>query len=197
MPDIDTDFSVEGRERVISYVNQRYGDDKVAQIITFNRLTSKAVLKDVARVHEVAYSEADRLAKLIPVVRGKPANLSQLLSSEKNDQVTTDFKNLVDKHPEYMEWIEKARRIEGANKTFGIHAAGVVISATPLTDIVPLSRAKHGETITQYAMEDVEALGLLKMDFLGLKNLSVIEKTLQFINEGRILNGDELLNVFS
>lgn len=182
MPDIDTDFSVEGRERVIAYVTERYGRDRVAQIITFNRLTSKAVLKDVARVHNVPYAEADRLAKLIPVVRGKPATLSQLLSEKPPSQ---DFKRSVERNPSYMTWLDKAQRIEGANKTYGIHAAGVVISATSLTDVVPLSKAKHGETITQYAMEDVEALGLLKMDFLGLKNLSIIETALRFINEGR------------
>lgn len=188
MPDIDTDFSVEGRERVIAYVTERYGRDRVAQIITFNRLTSKAVLKDVARVHEVPYAEADRLAKMIPVVRGKPATLSQLLG---DNSPSPDFRNTVHRNPEYSAWLDKARRIEGANKTYGIHAAGVVISATPLDDIVPLSRAKHGETITQYAMEDVEALGLLKMDFLGLKNLSVIETALRFINEGRLRVGLE------
>lgn len=186
MPDIDTDFSVEGRERVISYVTERYGHDQVAQIITFNRLTSKAVLKDVARVHNVPYAEADRLAKLIPVIRGKPALLSQMLSAE---TPSPDFRRVVERNPSYNIWLDKAKRIEGANKTFGIHAAGVVISATPLTDVVPLSRAKHGETITQYAMEDVEALGLLKMDFLGLKNLSIIETALYFINEGRRRHG--------
>lgn len=182
MPDIDTDFSVKGREEIISYVSKRYGSDRVAQIITFNRLTSKAVLKDVARVHDVPYAEADRLAKLIPVVRGKPATLSKMVSQ---DTPSKAFKKMVDLNPPYKTWIDKAMRIEGTNKTFGIHAAGVVISASPLTDIVPLSRAKHGETITQYAMEDVESLGLLKMDFLGLKNLTVIETALEFINEGR------------
>lgn len=186
MPDIDTDFSVEGREKVIQYVTNRYGGDRVAQIITFNRLTSKAVIKDVARVHNVPYAEADRLAKLVPVVRGKPATLSQLMSEKTPSK---EFKSMVEKNPSYKLWLDKAQRIEGANKTFGIHAAGVVISATPLTDIVPLSKAKHGETITQYAMEDVEALGLLKMDFLGLKNLSVIETALNFINEGRRQRG--------
>lgn len=182
MPDIDTDFSVEGRERVISYVSDRYGRDHVAQIITFNRLTSKAVLKDVARVHNVPYADADRLAKLIPVVRGKPATLPQLMSDKTPSK---EFKRAIQNNPSYKGWLDKAQRIEGANKTFGVHAAGVVISATPLTDIVPLSKSKHGETITQYAMEDVEALGLLKMDFLGLKNLTIIEKALEFINEGR------------
>lgn len=182
MPDIDTDFSVEGRERVIQYVTEKYGEDHVAQIITFNRLTSKAVLKDVARVHRVPYSEADKLAKLIPVVRGKPASLDKMLGK---DSPSKDFKKLISSQPGHLAWIEKARRIEGTNKTFGIHAAGVVISAEPLTNAVPLSKAKHGETITQYPMEDVESLGLLKMDFLGLKNLSVIESTLGFINAKR------------
>lgn len=188
MPDIDTDFSVEGRDKVIAYVNKRYGIDHVAQIITFNRLTSKAVLKDVARVHDVPYSEADRLAKLIPVFRGKPATLTKMLS---NKPPSRDFKAAIERNPSYRRWIEKAQRIEGTNKTFGIHAAGVVISSSPLTEFVPLSKAKHGETITQYAMEDVESLGLLKMDFLGLKNLTVIETALSFINEGRRRMGIE------
>lgn len=182
MPDIDTDFSVRGREKIIAYVSDRYGKDRVAQIITFNRLTSKAVLKDVARVHSVPYSEADRLAKLIPVVRGKPATLSAMLSDKTPSR---DFRQMVEQNSSYQTWIDKAKRIEGTNKTYGIHAAGVVISASPLTDIVPLSRAKHGEMITQYAMEDVEDLGLLKMDFLGLKNLTVIETALEFIRDGR------------
>lgn len=188
MPDIDTDFSVQGREKVISYVTERYGQARVAQIITFNRLTSKALLKDVARVHNVPYKEADRLAKLIPVTRGKPASLKELLSK---GAANRDFKKEVTARPEYSEWLDKAKRIEGTNKTFGIHAAGVVISANPLTDIVPLTKAKHGETITQYAMEDVESLGLLKMDFLGLKNLSVIQMALTFINDGRREKGIE------
>lgn len=188
MPDIDTDFSVDGRDEVISYVTRRYGADRVAQIITFNRLTSKAVLKDVARVHSVPYSEADRLAKLIPVLRGKPATLTEMLSEK---SPSPEFRQAIERTPSYRQWIEKARRIEGANKTYGIHAAGVVISSSPLTDVVPLSKGKHGETITQYAMEDVESLGLLKMDFLGLKNLTVIETALRFINEGRRLRGIE------
>eukprot|EP00178_Gracilaria_changii_P006503 TRINITY_DN2129_c0_g2_i1.p1 TRINITY_DN2129_c0_g2~~TRINITY_DN2129_c0_g2_i1.p1 ORF type:complete len:1916 (-),score=245.62 TRINITY_DN2129_c0_g2_i1:12407-18154(-) len=187
MPDIDTDFSVDGREKVISYVTDRYGQGRVAQIITFNRLTSKAVLKDVARVHNVPYREADRLAKLIPVSRGKPATLKDLLSNKPSSK---DFKKAVESRPDYREWLDKAQRIEGTNKTFGIHAAGVVISANPLTDIVPLTKAKHGETITQYAMEDVESVGLLKMDFLGLKNLTVIETALKFVNLGRREQGN-------
>lgn len=186
MPDIDTDFSVEGREQVIKYVTERYGQDRVAQIITFNRLTSKAVLKDMARVHSVPYSEADKLAKMIPVLRGKPATLSEMLA---DDTPNPEFKKRIEQTEGHKEWIDKARRIEGANKTYGIHAAGVVISSSPLTDAVPLSIAKHGETITQYPMEDVESMGLLKMDFLGLKNLTVIEYALKFINAGRRRKG--------
>ncbi|KAI0557252.1 DNA polymerase III alpha subunit [Gracilaria domingensis] len=142
MPDIDTDFSVDGREKVIAYVTERYSQSRVAQIITFNRLTSKAVLKDVARVHNVSYKEADRLAKLIPVSRGKPATLKDLLSKKPSSK---DFKTAVEGHPEYREWLDKAQRIEGTNKTFGIHAAGVVISANPLTDIVPLRKRNTGK----------------------------------------------------
>jgi len=180
MPDIDTDFSVEGRDEVIKHVTRKYGEGHVAQIITFNRLTSRAVLRDVARVMDVPLQEADRMSKLIPVVRGKPAPL-KLLTDEK-DTPSRDFFRSYHGNETYYDWIETAKTLEGLNKTFGVHAAGVVISSEPLHNVVPLSRGKGGEVITQYAMGDVEALGLLKMDFLGLKNLSVIQNTVNFIN---------------
>lgn len=201
MPDIDTDFSVEGREKVIEYVTNKYGADRVAQIVTFNRLTTKAVLKDVARVHGVSYSQADELAKAVPVFRGKPTTLTELIGRDLDAEcsggaeragkpgrkVAGAFKDFREKYnkPGVKEWVEKARRIEGINKGASVHAAGVVISSAPLTNLVPLSRAKHGEIITQYPMEDVESVGLLKMDFLGLKNLSVIEAVVKLINTRR------------
>ncbi|MBM5816868.1 MAG: DNA polymerase III subunit alpha, partial [Cyanobacteria bacterium K_Offshore_surface_m2_239] len=178
MPDIDTDFCIERRGEVIDYVTKRYGEDKVAQIITFNRMTSKAVLKDVARVLDIPYGDADRLAKLIPVVRGKPAKLAEMIGAE---SPAPEFREKYESDPKVRHWVDLARRIEGTNKTFGVHAAGVVIAADPLDELVPLQRNNDGQVITQYFMEDVESMGLLKMDFLGLKNLTMIEKATALI----------------
>ncbi|OKH11649.1 trans-splicing intein-formed DNA polymerase III subunit alpha N-terminal partner DnaE-N [Fischerella thermalis CCMEE 5198] len=178
MPDIDTDFCIAQRDKVIEYVTQKYGTERVAQIITFNRLTSKAVLKDVARVLNIPYAEADKMAKLIPVSRGKPAKLKVMIS---DDTPEPEFKARYENDPRVRHWVDMAIRIEGTNKTFGVHAAGVVISADPLDEIVPLQKNNDGSVITQYFMEDLESLGLLKMDFLGLKNLSMIQKTIELI----------------
>ncbi|NJN07776.1 MAG: DNA polymerase III subunit alpha [Richelia sp. SL_2_1] len=180
MPDIDTDFCIESRDKVIDYVTSQYGEDKVAQIITFNRLTSKAVLKDVARVLDIPYGEADKMAKLIPVARGKPAKLQKMIA---DDTPEPEFKERYDNDPAVKHWIDMAIRIEGTNKTFGVHAAGVVISAEPLDEIVPLQRNNDGSVITQYYMEDLESMGLLKMDFLGLRNLTMIDKTIDLIEK--------------
>jgi len=180
MPDIDTDFCIERRDDVIKYVTQKYGKERVAQIITFNRLTSKAVLKDVARVLNISYGEADRMAKMIPVVRGKPTKLSVMISST---TPAPEFKEKYENDPQVQRWIDMALRIEGTNKTFGVHAAGVVISSEPLDEIVPLQVNNDGSIITQYFMEDLESLGLLKMDFLGLRNLTLIQKTLDLIKQ--------------
>ncbi|MEH1971054.1 DNA polymerase III subunit alpha [Nostoc sp.] len=182
MPDIDTDFCIEQRDKVIEYVTEKYGADRVAQIITFNRLTSKAVLKDVARVLNIPYGEADKMAKLIPVVRGKPTKLKVMVSDKTPEP---EFKEKYDKEPHVRHWLDMAMRIEGTNKTFGVHAAGVVISADPLDEIVPLQKNNDGSVITQYFMEDLESMGLLKMDFLGLRNLTLIQKTVDLIQETR------------
>ena len=205
MPDIDTDFCPERREEVIKYVTRKYGEDRVAQIITFNRMTSKAVLKDVARTLGVPYADSDRMAKLIPVSRGKPAKLKEMISEQspepkfkqayENDKVKIldDKKNEIGEIP-IRRWVDMAMRIEGTNKTYGVHAAGVVISATPLDEIVPLQKNNEGAIITQYFMEDVESMGLLKMDFLGLKNLTIIEKAIDLIkkNKNEIINPDKI-----
>ncbi|MDF5714257.1 MAG: DNA polymerase III subunit alpha [Rhizonema sp. NSF051] len=180
MPDIDTDFCIEKRDAVIDYVNAKYGKERVAQIITFNRLTSKAVLKDVARVLNISYGESDKMAKLIPVSRGKPTKLAVMISDA---TPAPEFKEKYDNEQRVRHWIDMAIRIEGTNKTYGVHAAGVVISADPLDEIVPLQRNNDGSVITQYFMEDIEALGLLKMDFLGLRNLTMIQKTIDLIHE--------------
>ncbi|MEM9121595.1 MAG: DNA polymerase III subunit alpha [Cyanobacteria bacterium P01_F01_bin.56] len=191
MPDIDTDFCIERRDEVIDYVTEKYGKERVAQIITFNRMTSKAVLKDVARVLNIPYAESDRMAKLIPVSRGKPTKLKVMVSDE---TPAPEFKERYDKDPQVQRWIEMAMRIEGMNKTFGVHAAGVVISKDPLDEIVPLQRNNDGQVITQYYMEDVEALGLLKMDFLGLRNLTMIHRAVELVEAGRgeVLDMDDL-----
>ncbi|MBL1174197.1 DNA polymerase III subunit alpha [Pantanalinema sp. GBBB05] len=191
MPDIDTDFCIDRRDEVIQYVTEKYGTERVAQIITYNRMTSKAVLKDVARVLNIPYGESDRMTKMIPVVRGKPTKLKVMIS---DDTPSPDFKDKYHKNltvpgtdpaVTYRRWIDMAMRIEGTNKSVGIHAAGVVISAQPLDEIVPLERNQDGAVFTQYYMEDIEALGLLKMDFLGLKNLTMIQKTVELVEQGR------------
>ncbi len=187
MPDIDTDFCIDRRDEVIKYVTEKYGEERVAQIITFNRLTSKAVLKDVARVLDIPYKESDRMAKLIPVARGKPAKLSVMVSDK---TPAPEFKEAYDKDPKIRHWVDMAMRIEGTNKTYGVHAAGVVISADPLDEIVPLQRNNDGTVITQYFMEDLESLGLLKMDFLGLRNLTTIQRTAELIKQNQNIDLD-------
>jgi DNA polymerase-3 subunit alpha len=197
MPDIDTDFCISRRDEVIQYVTEKYGKERVAQIITFNRMTSKAVLKDVARVLGVPYKKSDEMAKLIPVARGKPEKLAVMISDKspapefreayvKNEGIPRDDGTVV----EFRQWLDMAIRIEGTNKSSGVHAAGVVISADRLDEIVPLQKNNDGATITQYPMEDLESLGLLKMDFLGLKNLTMIQKTLDYIKETKHLDFD-------
>ena len=137
-------------------------------------MTSKAVLKDVARVLDIPYGEADKLAKLIPVVRGKPYKLSEMI--DKNSP-SEDFRDKYKNDNKVKKWIDLALRIEGTNKTYGVHAAGVVIASDPLDELVPLQRNNEGQIITQYSMDDIESLGLLKMDFLGLKNLTTVSYT--------------------
>ncbi|WP_373538599.1 DNA polymerase III subunit alpha [Chamaesiphon sp.] len=196
MPDIDTDFCIERRAEVIDYVTEKYGKERVAQIITFNRMTSKAVLKDVARVLNIPYGAANELGKMIPVVRGKPTKLAVMISDK---TPVPEFKQIYETgeyaDPETGEkitarqWVDMAMRIEGTNKTFGVHAAGVVISAQPLDEIVPLQRNNDGSVITQYYMEDLDSMGLLKMDFLGLRNLTIIQNTLDSIEQTK---GDKI-----
>lgn len=190
MPDIDSDFCIERRDDMIKYVTEKYGTDRVAQIITFNRMTSKAVLKDVARVLGIPYKKADEMAKFIPVSRGKPEKLKVMISDATPSQ---EFKENYEKticinaetgtEVPVRQWIDMAIRIEGTNKTYGVHAAGVVISSQPLDEIVPLQKNNEGAVITQYFMEDLEFLGLLKMDFLGLKNLTTLQKTVDYVKQ--------------
>ncbi|CCQ53964.1 MAG: trans-splicing intein-formed DNA polymerase III subunit alpha N-terminal partner DnaE-N [Crocosphaera sp.] len=182
MPDVDTDFCIERRDEMIQYVTRKYGEANVAQIITFNRMTSKAVLKDVARVLNIPYAESDKMTKMIPVSRGKPAKLKVMISDK---TPTPEFKERYDNDPTVHRWVDMAIRIEGTNKTFGVHAAGVVISSEPLDQVVPLQKNNDGAVITQYYMEDLESLGLLKMDFLGLRNLTTIQRTADLIKQNK------------
>ncbi len=175
MPDIDTDFCIERREEVINYVREKYGAENVSQIITFNRLTSRAVIKDMARVLEYPYAKAEELAKMIPVVRGKPRSIEWM--KENHQEFAAAYRN----DPAAREVIDLALRNEGINKSFGVHAAGVIISDIALTEIVPISRNNEGAIITQFAMEECAKMGLLKMDFLGLRNLTMIQKAINII----------------
>lgn len=178
MPDIDIDFAYERRDEVIHYVMEKYGRDHVAQIITFGTMAAKGSVRDVGRVLNFPYSMVDSVAKLIP---GTPNMTLDRALAESPELV-----NLMNKDAQVKQLIQIARSIEGLPRHASTHAAGIVISKEPLTNYVPLQQGSEGGTQTQYPMEDLEALGLLKMDFLGLRNLSIIERT---ITEVKALTG--------
>jgi DNA polymerase-3 subunit alpha len=168
MPDIDIDFSVHGRDRVINYVAEKYGRDRVAQIITFGTMMARAAVRDAGRVLDIPYGTVDRIAKLIP--EGPKVYLDDCLKPN------AELRKSYDEDPITRQIVDLAKPLEGLVRQDSIHAAGVVIGDRPLTDYVPLQqKGPDQELVTQFAMEDVEALGLLKMDFLGLRNLDVIE----------------------
>jgi DNA polymerase-3 subunit alpha len=175
MPDIDVDFSDERRDEVIDYVVRKYGKEHVAQIITFGTMAAKAAVRDVGRVLNMPYHEVDRAAKLIPNQLGVTIKDALRLSPE--------LKELCGKHEPTARLIELAMKVEGMPRHASTHAAGVVISREPLTDYVPLQEGTETAALTQYSMEHLEAVGLLKMDFLGLRYLSIIERTLKWIRE--------------
>jgi DNA polymerase III subunit alpha len=177
MPDIDIDFSVKGRDRVIQYVADKYGRESVAQIVTFGRMLPRAATRDAARVLGYDYGAGDRIAKLIPEpVMGRSKTFDQYLQEE------PDLRRVYDTEPQARQVIEVARGLEGIVRNSSIHAAAVVIADRPLTDIVPLQLADD-RTVTQYSMKPIEEIGLLKMDFLGLRNLDVIEAALDIIEQ--------------
>src|SRR3954447_15813069 len=177
MPDMDIDFAVAGRDRVINYVAEKYGRDRVAQIITFGTMMARAAVRDAGRVLEIPYGTVDKVAKLIP--EGPKVYLADCLKGG------AELKQAYDADPLVKEIVDLAKPLEGLIRQDSIHAAGVVISDRPLTDIVPLQqKGADQELVTQFGMWDVEALGLLKMDFLGLRNLDVIEKDVALIGEG-------------
>ncbi|MGI6664869.1 MAG: DNA polymerase III subunit alpha [Christensenellaceae bacterium] len=178
MPDIDIDFCIERRGEVIDYVTEKYGHDKVAQLITFGTLGAKQVVRDVARVMRIPVQEADRIAKMIPFAIG--------MTIEKALQESSALRQEYNNNPQIREWLEMAMKLEGMPRQSSTHAAAVVISAEPITEYAPLALNKKDESVTtQYNMHNIEDLGLLKMDFLGLRTLTVIRDALRMIKENR------------
>ncbi len=185
MPDIDIDFSVRGRERVMRYVTEKYGRESVAQIVTFGKMFPRAATRDAARVLGFDYGTGDRLAKLIPdPIMGRSPSFEDCLKSGQ------PLRKAYDEEPAAKQIVDVAKGLEGIVRNSSIHAAAVVIADRPLTDIVPLQLAdagtdEHGErvfrTVTQFSMKPIEEIGILKMDFLGLRNLDVIEDALDII----------------
>ncbi|MFH1459595.1 MAG: DNA polymerase III subunit alpha [Candidatus Omnitrophota bacterium] len=172
-PDIDIDFCYERRDEVIKYVTEKYGQDNVAQIITFGTMAAKGVLRDVGRVIGMPYADVDKIAKLVPV--DPNITLHQAVNIE------TELKNLYDSDPIIKELINTAYVLEGLTRHASTHAAGVVISDKPLYEHIPLFRSSEGQTTTGYTMKSLEKIGLLKMDFLGLKTLTIISETTKII----------------
>ena len=174
MPDIDIDFSVHGRDRVINYVADKYGRDQVAQIITFGTMMARAAVRDAGRVLDVPYGAVDRIAKLIP--EGPKVYLDDCLKPG------AELRAAYDAEEQVREIVDLAKPLEGLVRQDSIHAAGVVIGDRPLTEYLPLQqKGADQEVVTQFPMGDVEALGLLKMDFLGLRNLDVIDKAVGLV----------------
>src|SRR4051812_34130731 len=176
MPDFDIDFCVDGRERVIEYVQSRYGERQVAQIITFGTLLARGVLRDVGRVLEMPYGQVDKLTKLVPQNPANPVTLKQAIEGEPKLQTA------VAEEPIVARLIEIAQKLEGLHRHASTHAAGVVIGDRPLQELVPLYRdPKTGMRVTQYNMKWVEQAGLVKFDFLGLKTLTVLRTAVDLI----------------
>jgi len=178
MPDFDIDFCQDGRDRVIGYVKQRYGADSVSQIATFGTMAAKAVVRDVGRVLDLGYNFCDQLAKLIPFQPGKLITLEearkmepQLAEREKNEE-------------EVAELLELAGTLEGMTRNVGMHAGGVLIAPGKLTDFCPLYVADASNSaVSQFDKDDVEAIGLVKFDFLGLTTLTILDWTLRYIRQ--------------
>ncbi len=178
MPDIDVDFEDGRREEVIAYVGRRYGQDHVAQIITFGTMLARAAIRDVGRVLGMSYGEVDRIAKAVPNQLG--------IKLEEAIQVAPAFRELVEADPQVGRLVGLARQLEGVARNASTHAAGVVISREPLTELMPLQRATNSDGLmTQFEMHAVEALGLLKFDFLGLSNLTILRQAVELVQAER------------
>jgi len=177
MPDIDVDFCQNRRGEVIDYVTRKYGREQVAQIITFNTMAAKAAIKDCGRALDMAYGDVDRIAKLIPATVGM--TIDQALED------VPDLKKVYDNDQTIRELIDTAKKLEGLVRGQGVHASAVVIAPRALTELVPVVRTKNDEIVTAYDMKSVEKMGLLKMDFLGLTTLTVIDDCLKLIEQTR------------
>ncbi|HEX7416637.1 MAG TPA: DNA polymerase III subunit alpha, partial [Steroidobacteraceae bacterium] len=188
MPDFDVDFCMEGRDRVIDYVAQKYGRERVSQIITYGSLAAKAAVRDVGRVLGVAYGYVDKIAKLIPFELG--ITLDDALAKE------PELRRLYKTDEEVRNLIDLARSLEGLTRNAGMHAGGVVIAPSVLTDFAPLYCDENGgSVVTQFDKDDVEAAGLVKFDFLGLRTLTIIDRAVKIIDAIRAAQGEPPLDV--
>ncbi|MEN9715052.1 MAG: hypothetical protein RJA35_519 [Actinomycetota bacterium] len=195
MPDIDVDFDDRRRGEVIKYVTQKYGSDRVAQIVTYGTIKAKQSLKDAARVLGMPYSVGERLTKAMPpMVLGKDVSLGEIMNKPETKEAeeksrykeAQEFRDIVASDPDSEKTLELAMGLEGLKRQWGVHAAGVIMSAEPLLDVLPImKREDDGAIITQFDQPPCEALGLLKMDFLGLRNLTVLEDALANIKSNR------------
>lgn len=182
MPDIDIDFCIERRNEVIEYVAKKYGQDHVAQIVTFGTMAARAAIRDVGRVQRVPLPLVDKIAKLVPF--GPDVTINKALD------VVKELKGLYDKDEQVKKLLDTAKQLEGLSRHASVHAAGVVISENPLTDYVPLQRVDQNVIVTQFPMGDLEKIGLLKMDFLGLRNLTMIAHAVKIIKRTRGIDLD-------
>ena len=178
MPDIDVDFEDGRRDEVIAYVTRKYGSDHVAQIITFGTMLARAAIRDVGRVLGHSYGDVDRIAKAVPNQLG--IKLDEAL------EIAPELRSMVDGDPSVKRIIDFARQLEGVARNASTHAAGVVISREPLTELMPLQKATNSDALmTQYEMHGIEALGLLKFDFLGLSNLTILRQAVDLVRQER------------
>jgi DNA polymerase III subunit alpha len=177
MPDIDMDFCMNRRGEVINYVTQKYGRENVAQIITFGTMAAKAAIKDVGRAMDIPYSDVDRIAKMIPTT----LNIKLETALKESPALQQAYEG----DSQIRQLIDTARKLEGLVRNAGMHAAGVVISPRPLNELVPLYRTKNDEIVTAYDMVAIEKMGLLKMDFLGLTTLTILDDALKLIRQTR------------
>lgn len=172
MPDIDIDFCYERRQEVIDYVIRKYGEANVAQIITFGTMAARAAIKDVGRALAMPYADVDRISKMIPAELG--------ITIEKALKMNPDLKHAYEEEADTKRLIDTSLRLEGLPRHSSTHAAGVVICREPVMEYVPLS-ANDGQINTQYTMTILEELGLLKMDFLGLRNLTILDDAVKMV----------------
>jgi DNA polymerase III subunit alpha len=177
MPDIDVDFCMNRRGEVIEYVTRKYGREQVAQIITFNTMAAKAAIKDCGRAMDMPYGDVDRIAKLIPATIG--------ITIDKALEEQPELAKIYNSDAQIRELIDTAKKLEGLVRGSGVHAAGVVIAPRPLTELVPIAKTKNDEIVTAYDMFAIDKMGLLKMDFLGLTTLTVIDDALKLIEQNR------------